>query len=95
MFWAQASRALDSAKQATKRAEALAVTAQAGELATTAESLAKDFPDKSLLLALEARRLSPVPKADALVRAASAAYPYRAALRGHEGSVNSAALGNR
>ncbi|MDM0053663.1 TIR domain-containing protein [Variovorax sp. J22R115] len=61
--------------------------ARAGEIATTAESLAKSFPDQSLLLALEARRTSPVPKANGLLRAASATYPYRAALRGHEGRV--------
>ncbi|RZL88857.1 MAG: hypothetical protein EOP82_21560 [Variovorax sp.] len=86
-FWVQASRALDEANQATQRAEAWAARAQAGELAATAESLAMDFPDRSVLLALEARRIHPVPKADALIRSASAAYPYRAALRGHEGSV--------
>jgi WD40 repeat protein len=79
----QARRALD-------RANALTITAQAGELAATAEGLGNDFPDESLLLALEARRMDPVPLAIALLRAAEAAYPYRVALRGHEGQVFSA-----
>ena len=83
LSWLQARRALD-------RANALAITAQAGELAATAESLAKDSPDQSLLLALEARRLDPASKANGLLRAASAAYAYRAVLRGHEASVYSA-----
>ena len=78
------------ARQALGRANALAATAQAGELATIAESLGKDFPDQSLLLALQARRIDPVPKANALLRAAHAAYPYRVVLRGHEGGVSSA-----
>jgi hypothetical protein len=68
----------------------LTTTAQAGQLATTPESLAKDFPGQSLLLALEARRMDPVPKVDALLRAADAAYPYRVALRGHADVVVSA-----
>ncbi|MEO7851356.1 MAG: WD40 repeat domain-containing protein, partial [Rubrivivax sp.] len=77
------------ARQALGRANALAATAQAGELATIAESLGNDFPDQSLLLALQARRVDPVPKANALLRAAHAAYPYRVVLRGHEGGVTS------
>ena len=78
------------AQRAKHKAEALTLTAQAGELAATAETLGKDFPDQSLLLALEARRIEPVPKANALLRAGLAAYPYRVALRGHEDWVTSA-----
>ena len=77
------------AQRAKHNAEALTLTAQAGEMAATAEGLGKDFPDLSLLLALEARRIAPVPKANALLRAAQAGYPYRVALRGHEGPVTS------
>ncbi|WP_286619269.1 TIR domain-containing protein, partial [Variovorax sp. J22R115] len=79
-----------SANQERQRAEALATTARAGELAATAESLAKDYPDKSLLLALEAHRFDPVPNAEALLRSANTAYPYRLVIRGHEGPVTSA-----
>ena len=78
------------AQRAKQNAEALTMTAQAGELATIAESLGKDFPDLSLLLALEAHRIAPVPKANTLLRFAQAAYPYRVVLRGHEGAVTSA-----
>ncbi len=78
------------ARQALGRANALAATAQAGELATMAEGLGKDFPDQSLLLALQARRIDPVPRANAMLRAAHAAYAYRIVLRGHEGDVNAA-----
>jgi hypothetical protein len=75
---------------AVNRVNRLATTAQAAELATTVESLAKDFPGQGLMLAREARRMDPVPKANALLRAADAAYPYRVALRGHTGGVVSA-----
>ena len=78
------------ARDALATATALARTSQANELATTAESLTNDFPDRSVLLALEARRIEPVPKANALLRAADAAFPYRLALRGHEDRVTSA-----
>ena len=77
-------------QQALHRAEGLARTAQAGELATIAESLGKDYPDQSVLLALEAGRIAGVPKALGLIRAAPAAYDYRRALRGHEDHINSA-----
>ena len=57
--------------------------AQAGELAYTAESLEKDLPDTSILLALQARQSDPTSAlANALIRAAEASQPYRLALRG-------------
>lgn len=78
------------ARQALQKAETLATVARASELSATAESISKNFPDQSLLLALEAYRIAPVPKAIGLLRAAQAEYPYRVALRGHEGTVVSA-----
>ena len=82
-FWWQA----DSARA---RAEGMTRAAQASELATTAESIARDTPDQSVLLALAARRAPPSAKADALLRAAHGAYPFLAVLRGHEGPVSNA-----
>ncbi len=82
-FWRQADKQ-------TQRAEAMARKAVAAELATTAESLAKSFPDQSLLLAVAARQVASSSKADAILRVAGDAYPYRQVLRGHEGPVVSA-----
>ena len=62
--------------------------AKASGLARVADALANDLPDTSILLALEALKLAPEqPLANAIVRGAEAAYPYRLALRGHEGGV--------
>lgn len=82
-FWWQA----DNAKA---RAETMAGNARAGELATTAESIAEAFPDQGVLLALAARRLGQSAETDALLRAARSIFPYATALRGHEGSVSGA-----
>ncbi|MEY4748079.1 MAG: hypothetical protein RIQ60_293 [Pseudomonadota bacterium] len=82
--WQQASRALNQAQTLTR-------IAQAGELASTAELLAKDKPDQSLLLAMEARKIDPASaRANGLLRAADASYPYRLVFRGHERAVMSA-----
>ena len=56
--------------------------AQASELAHTAESLERDLPDTSILLALQARQSDPSSAlANALIRAAEASQPYRLVLR--------------
>ena len=81
-----------TAKAERSRAEDMARDAFAGELAATAENLAKEQPDESLLLALTARRISPVPKANALIRAARGECSYRKVLRGHEDGLSDAQL---
>lgn len=69
-----------------------AAVARAGELATTAESLFASFPERRVLLALEANRIAAVPKATGLIRSARADFPYRMVLRGHAGGVSDALL---
>ncbi len=64
--------------------------ALAGELLAMAENLAKNNPDQSVLLALAARRISAIPRADSFIRYARANYTYRSVLRGHEDTVSSA-----
>ncbi len=87
----KAQRALDLADAEAKKAWALATRARAGELAHTAEALGRELPDTSVLLALEARRLDPESSlANALIRGAEAAYPYRLVLHGHRDRVVSA-----
>ena len=62
VFGLVAALSWPQARSALNRMNRLATTAQAGELATVPESLAKDFPDQSLLLALEARRMDRCPR---------------------------------
>ena len=69
------------------KAEEQAKEARAGELVAAAENLVKDQPDQSLLLGLAARRISPIARADAFLRAARASYSYRIVLRGHDKRV--------
>ena len=64
--------------------------ALARERIATAENLAKDSPDQSLLVGLAAWRISAIPEANAFVRFAGANYRYKRILRGHEYGVNSA-----
>jgi WD40 repeat protein len=62
--------------------------AKASELARAADALAEDLPDTSILLALEARRLDPTQAlANAIIRSAEAAYPYRLAMRVEQGGI--------
>ncbi len=87
----KADKARDQAAAEARRAWALATKARAGELAHTAEALGRELPDTSVLLALQARRLDPDSAlANALIRAAEAAYPYRLVLHGHRARVVSA-----
>jgi multidrug efflux pump subunit AcrA (membrane-fusion protein) len=72
------------------RAEKMARDAMAGELVANAESLAKGHPDHTALLGLAAWRLSPIPKAGALIRAAIGDYSNQTVLRGHEARVDGA-----
>ena len=66
-----------------REAEHALSKAQASELAHTAESLERDLPDTSILLALQARQSDPSSAlANALIRAAEASQPYRLVLRG-------------
>ena len=60
------------------------------ELAAKAENLTNNYPDQSALLALAAWRISPIAKAQALIRAALGDYSTQSVLRGHEGAVGSA-----
>ena len=78
------------ANQEKTRAEGMGRDARAGELATKAESIFKEFPDQSSLLALAAWRVSPIDSPQALVRAARNAYAHQTILRGHEDWVGSA-----
>ena len=64
-------------------------------LIATAEDLARDHPDQSILLGLAARRTGPIPKADIFLRFASSNYPFRKVLRGHEGKVFTAQFSPR
>ena len=72
------------------RAEKMARDAKAAELIGVAENLAKIAPDQSLLLALTARQISNVPKAEAHLRYAYATFNYRHVLRGHEDKIYTA-----
>jgi len=79
--------ALDAKKQALDSA----AKAKASGLASRADALAKDLPDTSILLALEALQLDPEqPLAYAIVRGAETSYPYRLALREHKDGVTAA-----
>jgi WD40 repeat protein len=83
-FWREAASSRD-------RAEQLATTALSGELVATAENLASESPDQSLLLSLAAARVARTIKTDAQIRLARGRYLYNAVLRGHEGRVLTAA----
>ncbi|CAD5369783.1 WD-40 repeat protein [Rubrivivax sp. A210] len=87
-FWSRADDSLDLARAQTRLAQSLASEAQANELATTAESLRREHPDLSALLALEARRLHPESAlARAVLRAVVAVERPRLLLRGHQSQV--------
>ncbi|SAL04306.1 WD-40 repeat-containing protein [Caballeronia arationis] len=61
--------------------------ATASEIAANAENMAMDNPDEGLLLAIAARNVDQVPKADALFRWAEGNLAYDRILRGHEQAV--------
>ncbi len=72
------------------RANQEKMRAESGELVARAENLAKDFPDQSALLTLAAWQISPIAKAEALIRVAIGYYSTQHVLRGHEDRVMSA-----
>jgi len=78
------------ADQEKTRAEKMARDAQAGELIATAENLVNSNPDQAVLLGLAARRISAIPKTDALLRFAYVNFNYQSVLRGHGAAVWSA-----
>jgi len=80
------------ATEQTARAETMAREAFSGELAAKAESLSKEFPDQSALLALAGWQISPTGKAQALVRVLEGKYSGQTVLREHVGGVHRAAF---
>jgi len=78
------------ANRQKSQAERMARDATAEQLVAKAENLPKDHLTQSALLALAAWRVSPVAKAQALIRVALGDYSGQIVLRGHEYGVLSA-----
>jgi WD40 repeat protein len=70
----------------------MARDSMAGELGVKAEGLFKELSDRSSLLELTAWKISPIAKAQTLIRAAWSDYSVQTVLRGHEGGVFRAAF---
>jgi hypothetical protein len=87
LFFLVAAWAAWWADQEKTRAERMARDAISGELAATAETISKDHPDQSSLLALVAWKVSSTAKAQGLIRAAWVDYSPQQVLRGHEREV--------
>ncbi len=90
VFFVVAAFAFLWANQEKTRAERMARDAIAGELTVRAETMSKDYPDQSSLLALAAWKMSSTAKAQGLIRSAWGDYSHQHVLRGHEDGVESA-----